>query len=313
MAESLSSETPLSPGAAPSTAPRKRLGRSCLACHRRKIRCSKELPCSTCVKNSVTCSYPEPGRKRRAPKTRITDIATRISQLERTLVSASRASEPPPRATTTRSRETPGVAETPYTPYSQTQDGYEVNKEALVKNQYYNEDLLSRVIEQERDIQSALATPRKDPPKLRPFNPMGILSNPLNFTGELATLHPPKLAAMQLWRIFVQNVGPAVHIFHTPTTEITVYGVIADATKAHPDTLALVFSIYFTAAITLEPDEAEKLLGRDKESGLMMLKTGVEQAFAEADFLSHTSTTLLQALAIYLVSTGDSPYCMYID
>ncbi|KAK7756072.1 hypothetical protein SLS62_002015 [Diatrype stigma] len=302
MSESLSAETPLSPGADPSTAPRKKLERSCLACHRRKVRCSKELPCSTCVKNHVACSYPPAGRKRRAPnpKTRITDIATRVSQLERTLVSSSRASEPPPRATTS-SRDTSRVAEAPYTPYSQTQDGYEVNKEALVENQYYNEDLLSRVIEQERDIHSALATPRNNPPKLRPFNPMGILSNPLNFTGELAALHPPKQAAMQLWRVFVQNVGPAVHVFHTPTTEINVYSVIHDATKAHPDTLALVFSIYFTAAITLEPEEAEKLLGRDKESGLMMLKTGVEQAFAEADFLSHTSTTLLQALAIYLV------------
>lgn len=133
---------------------------------------------------------------------------------------------------------------------------------------------------------------------------MGILSNPSNFTNDLTALHPPKQAAMQLWRIFVQNVEPAVKVTHTPTDEVTVYSVIDDPSKARPDTLALVFSIYFTTATTLEPDEAERLLGRDKESALTMLKTGMEQAFAEADFLSCTNTTLIQAFAIYLVSSS---------
>lgn len=164
----------------------------------------------------------------------------------------------------------------------------------------------------ESDIQSALATPRNDPPTLRPFNPMGILSNPMNFANDLAALHPSKQAAMQLWRIFAQNVEPAVKVGHTPTTEITIYGVINDATKARPDTLALAFSIYFAAAMTLDPDEAHKILGKDKEAGLTMLKTGIEQAFAEADFLSRTNTTLLQALSIYLVSTYNIRECLII-
>lgn len=139
-------ETPLSPDPGPSTAPRKKIERSCLACHRRKTRCSKELPCSTCAKNGVNCSYPEPGRKRRAPKTRIYDIATRVSQLEKTLVSASRSSEPSSRAA--HDGETSRVTATPYSSHSQTQDDYEVKKEALVENQYFNEDLISLVIEQ---------------------------------------------------------------------------------------------------------------------------------------------------------------------
>ncbi|RYP59821.1 hypothetical protein DL769_008379 [Monosporascus sp. CRB-8-3] len=129
---------------------------------------------------------------------------------------------------------------------------------------------------------------------------MGILSNPAHFTNEIVALHPSRRTAVRLWHIFGQNVDPAVKVLHTPTAEVTVYTVIDDPSRASKDKLALVFSIYFASAATLEPDEAEKLLGRDKESGVNSFKTGLEQAFAEADFLNNTNTTLLQALAIYL-------------
>ncbi|RYO89027.1 hypothetical protein DL762_003457 [Monosporascus cannonballus] len=244
------------------------------------------------------CNYPEKRAKRRlGTKTRITDIATRISQLEKTVASASRTPESP--LTFTDGRETPRIvaAPPPYATNSRTQ--YGAPREALVENQYFNEALLARVLG-ETDLQSALATPRETPPLLQNFNPMGILSNPAHFTDDIVALHPSKQTAMRLWHIFGQNVDPAVKVLHAPTAEVTVYSVIADPSRASKDSLALVFSIYFASAATLEPDEAEKLLGRDKESGLKGFKQGLEQAFAEADFLNHTNTTLLQALAIYL-------------
>ncbi|RYP40715.1 hypothetical protein DL768_010595 [Monosporascus sp. mg162] len=271
-----------------SSAPHKKLGRSCLTCHRRKIRCSKQSPCSSCFRSGDICRYPEPGGKRRAPKTRITDIATRISQLEKTIASASRSPESP--LTVTNGRETPpmGAAPTPYSTNSRTHDGDGTPREALVENQYFNEALLARVIGEN-------------------FNPMGILSNPAHFTNDIVALHPSKQTAMRLWHIFGQNVDPAVKVLHTPTAEVIVYTVIDDPSRASKDKLALVFSIYFASAATLDPDEAEKLLGRDKESGLKSFKTGLEQAFAEADFLNNTNTTLLQALAIYLALRSHNP------
>lgn len=40
--------------------------RSCQSCYRRKVKCDKKLPCSTCRDQSQTCEYPqEPIRRRR--------------------------------------------------------------------------------------------------------------------------------------------------------------------------------------------------------------------------------------------------------
>ncbi|KAF1990270.1 hypothetical protein K402DRAFT_225764 [Aulographum hederae CBS 113979] len=58
--------------------------RSCLACHRRKVKCDKNAPCSNCVQRKMSCQYPdlkaeENMRKpRRAP-----NMLQRIERLER--------------------------------------------------------------------------------------------------------------------------------------------------------------------------------------------------------------------------------------
>lgn len=43
------------------------LARSCLACYRRKVKCDKNVPCSTCVNSGQVCEYPQgPIRRHRA-------------------------------------------------------------------------------------------------------------------------------------------------------------------------------------------------------------------------------------------------------
>lgn len=43
------------------------LARSCLACCRRKVKCDKKVPCSTCVNSGQVCEYPQgPIRRHRA-------------------------------------------------------------------------------------------------------------------------------------------------------------------------------------------------------------------------------------------------------
>ncbi|KAK0384739.1 hypothetical protein NLU13_7217 [Sarocladium strictum] len=63
--------------------------RSCVICHRRKVRCDKQSPCSQCSHGGFSCVYPQPGPVRRVRKTTITDVASRISDLERTVAAVS--------------------------------------------------------------------------------------------------------------------------------------------------------------------------------------------------------------------------------
>jgi hypothetical protein len=67
-----------------------RIERSCILCHRRKVKCNKQLPCSTCIRSGVLCCYP-PGEKHelRKNRTTISDIINRLGQLERTIVAIS--------------------------------------------------------------------------------------------------------------------------------------------------------------------------------------------------------------------------------
>jgi hypothetical protein len=68
----------------------KRMERSCLMYHQRKIRCDKRSPCSHYVKADLLCCYPGPEWATRRPhKTTIADVAARVAQLERIITAIS--------------------------------------------------------------------------------------------------------------------------------------------------------------------------------------------------------------------------------
>ena len=65
--------------------------RSCLLCHRRKIRCNKRLPCSNCIRGNTQCQYPGPNcPARKPPKLTINQIDARVARLERIIASRDR-------------------------------------------------------------------------------------------------------------------------------------------------------------------------------------------------------------------------------
>lgn len=120
----------------------KRIERSCLLCHQRKIRCNKRSPCSNCVRADVLCCYPGPERPgRRPPKFTIAEVAARVTRLERTITAISNnesnSAHKSPSAEADIS-ETQAVADSPEELL--VQDGY--------STRYINEVLLSRVLEE---------------------------------------------------------------------------------------------------------------------------------------------------------------------
>ncbi|KAM5370301.1 hypothetical protein ACJZ2D_008597 [Fusarium nematophilum] len=282
--------------------------RSCAVCHRRKVRCDKKIPCSQCTRGDFPCSYPPAGPiTRRARKTTINDVASRIEEMEKTIeafasgkasgASASPSSQQQPTPTYTARTSNPPDTKTRE---QHPSDGVLLNKGTV--SHFVSEVLFSRAIEQEHDVRTALATPRSESPPsaiASPFNPMGILSNS-SFSTPLASLHPPKRTAMKLWKVFIESVDACIKIIHIPTSEILVYTVLQDPSRASAEDLALCFSIYYAAAIALPPDEADHILGEERTQSLHRFKIGLEQALAQADFLENPTLTLLHAIAIYL-------------
>ncbi|EFQ34389.1 fungal specific transcription factor domain-containing protein [Colletotrichum graminicola] len=294
----------------------RRTERSCQLCHRRKVRCDKKQPCASCARGGFQCYYPPVGQPvRRVRKTTIADVASRISDLEKTLATGT-AQRPsatfrPPQitpASTSNFISSHPVARSPE-PSTTLPSGPPVKvvgDEILVRkgtsSQYFDEFLISRVIEAEHDIQSVLTTPVSEPASKAapsPFNPMGILSAP-DLKLDLVELLPPKSGSIELWRNYVDNVDHCNKVLHRPTAEVLIYTAIDDAYSAPLDSMAVIFAVFFMSAVILEPSTVQRLTGEDKMTCLHRFKTGLEQAFAKADFLEHPSVNLLQALAVYM-------------
>ena len=131
--------------------------RSCYGCHRKKVRCDKKEPCSSCTRAGKPCAYPPPGpRIRRPKKTIMADMASRISDLERSAGKATSRDEetsvPVPTTPISESSNTTSLAQ----PAALVPSGGNLSRRSrddiLVQkgssSQYFNEILLSRVIEE---------------------------------------------------------------------------------------------------------------------------------------------------------------------
>ncbi|KAL6922336.1 hypothetical protein FSST1_006362 [Fusarium sambucinum] len=294
-----------------SSRPNRRIERSCAVCHRRKVRCDKKSPCSQCIRSKFECSYPSSITPpvRRARKTTINDVASRISQMEKT-IEAFRAQQDTasPQSTTpsVASTNTPVISGSTTASDAFSNQAVPGRREGLLLNKgkyshYVNEVLLSRVIEQEDDVRTALATPRDELPQdvnSSPFNPMALLS-PSFSTESLASHHPPRKTAIRLWKIFVDSVDVCTKVSHLPTSETILYTVTRDPTKASIENLTFCFAIYYASVTASTPEDVLNDTGEDRKLALQRYKVCLEQSLAQADFLNNPTITLLQALAIY--------------
>lgn len=136
--------------------------RSCAVCHRRKVRCDKNLPCSQCIRSGFECSYSPVGPPaRRAKKTTINDVASRISQMEKTIEAFKAGKDVSPQPTAPASSVTSGNSvPTPASTATdaETRERVRGPREGLLLNKgtsshYVNEVLFSRVIEQVKTFQ----------------------------------------------------------------------------------------------------------------------------------------------------------------
>ncbi|EHK18593.1 uncharacterized protein TRIVIDRAFT_124741, partial [Trichoderma virens Gv29-8] len=288
----------------PSPHPRRKPDRSCVLCHRRKIRCDRQTPCLACVRARLTCTYPASDKPvRRVRKATIADVASRISDLEKTIVAASidqgstARRSLPPHAHISAPVGLP--VSLPVSPHESPQEPQEIpSEEVLIRNgtssQYFNELLISKVIEEDQDKSSLLHTPYSETKQQdldSPFSLMGLLSSPAVFDEKERGWRLSRLSATQLWHLFVQNVDATIKILHIPTDEVTVFTAIHQPESVSSDVLAMVSAVYFATTLTLEPEEAQHILGVDKSNALRTFKREFQRHLAGADMLENPTAS----------------------
>jgi hypothetical protein len=119
-------------------------------------------------------------------------------------------------------------------------------------------------------------------------------------THSLQPFHLPLSQSVALVRIFTENVLPLVHIFHMPTTNHLYWDAIASLDTLDKNTEALIFSIYYSALISIDEQQCFTLFSASRKSMLTKFRFVVEQAIARANLLNTQSIILLQAVVLYL-------------
>ncbi|KAI9934370.1 hypothetical protein ASPWEDRAFT_25950 [Aspergillus wentii DTO 134E9] len=269
--------------------------RSCITCNQRKIRCSKQSPCSNCVRSGVECVIPGARKHpRRVNRPKKGELLERIGELEEEV---RRLKEGQSGCACTRG-DPPAVADG--VGYPESQFGRLVVDRG--RSRYVSDAALVSLGDQIEEMQDIL-----DPVSLKQeaHPPCMVLTRVQDGLSQdldsLSNYHPPSPKVFALWDVFQQNVSTVVNIIHNPTV-----GPVILQAATHPDTLnhdseALVFTIYFAAIVSLTPEQCLAQTNLIHIDAVQYYRVAVEKALTRANLFESQSITILQAAVIYLI------------
>ncbi|KAI0425544.1 fungal-specific transcription factor domain-containing protein [Xylaria sp. FL1042] len=306
--------------------------RSCVLCRQRKVKCDRRQPCSNCIRAGSNCVHPPgAGRAAKRPRQAVdTKVLDRLSHLETTIrrlqqqaksreaesqIASESASEhalsAEPQARERKSpvddasQETEAVPELGRLVVEESQSRY-------VSNVMWAD--LTEEIEQLRGMFLDFSSKDDDstqlddsPPLHDDENPtLGSLSTNAAILGyrslahSLRDFYPSTELSMKLFQLFTENVLPLVRIFHTTSLIRLFWAAAATTDPLDKETEALLFAIYYSAVISIDPVQCANVLGEPRPVVVERYRFATEQALARANLLNTQSTILLQAAILYV-------------
>ncbi|GAP86108.2 putative Zn 2Cys6 transcription factor [Rosellinia necatrix] len=299
--------------------------RSCVLCRQRKVKCDRRQPCSNCTRAGASCVHP-PGAGRAAKRPRQAvdvKVLDRLSQLETTIKRLQQQAKgrdvdfrAAPDSARVEDRETGDL-------FDDGGQGTEAAPELgrLVieesRSRYVSNVMwagLTESIEQLRGM--FLDTDSKDgdssqiddspsiydaeSPNMESLGPNAAILGYRSLACSLRGFHPSVELSMRLFQLFNDNVLPVVRIFHTPTLIRLFWGAVVTPECLSKETEALLFAIYYSAVISINPTQCADIVGEPRPVVVERYKFATEQALARANLLNTHSTLLLQAAVLYL-------------
>ncbi|KAF2475444.1 uncharacterized protein BDR25DRAFT_301108 [Lindgomyces ingoldianus] len=295
---------------------------ACKRCRMRKVKCDKVLPaCALCIESSVQCTYlarrprnsqkvhPEPAPQRR------------LLPAERTAHDAREASPGPKHTLDSRDESRSDDEDDLVIPREMRDSKFEARFDsgpedhgrlfvAQGKSRYINSDKANQVA----DLESVLAadSSAKDEgassqclPSARPKPKLeySSLLGTSHIMQSLRTYHPPPEVMNTLWKYYVLNVDILVKILYKPTVETFVISASRDLEGLSPSSEVLLFAIWFATITTMPAEECLKLHKEEKSTLLKKYRYALEQALAQAGWMTTQEVVVLQALILFIVCT----------
>ncbi|CAG8028394.1 unnamed protein product [Penicillium salamii] len=265
---------------------------SCVVCHKRKVKCDRQEPCSNCAKANVECVYrAPPPRRKRGLEANGSVSQERAKSVRRDAIPARGSSIVPQRPPTREERRDP----------RESGSGRMIMKDG---NSIYLDNNLWTSVSNElpnaADVLGDVSDTGTENPAQDMDDEYTILS-PTTAKKSLAELHPSPLHIFKLWQAFLENVNPLTKVIHVPTVQQQILEAMSDLPKASKELETLMFAIYCIALVSMEPGDVERSFGESKRALLSRYKQGAQFAFKNASLLRTSSLTVLQAFMLYLL------------
>lgn len=303
--------------------------RSCVTCRKRKVRCNKVEPkCENCVKASIDCIYPAPGRAPRKPrKPPDAELLKRLRRLEGVVqgLGAQVDDENKPFSPSdqhSRNNSIGNVSRTssiakercPLEIQAGLDEVSELPLGKLVvsdgKSRYVNNSYWASIGNEIADIRDILDQSSSEdddhhsPEHVNDWetpSQHGFIFRLSSMAVDMAQLRPSPSQIFIIWEIFKENVDPVVKILHCPSVRNLILKAAVNMDNISRPAEALFFAICFAAVVSMNEDQCQDLLGTSKIALWNKYRFATEQALARADFMNNSSLMVLQAFIFYLI------------
>ncbi|OCL05728.1 hypothetical protein AOQ84DRAFT_412861 [Glonium stellatum] len=242
----------------------------CITCTRRKIKCDKLSPCSSCSKSQSECVYRAPApsqRHRKRPADE--DLLSKISEYEDLLRKNNVEFQPLHNSWIPSPLEEKLLRDFP-----------------IEKLKRPGKDVEDEVIE----IGSS-------------FSIATSLLIPVRLSGapQLLELHPEPKHIFKLWQAFAENVNPLTKVIHAPTLQQRILEISWNLENVTRPLEAVMFGVYALAITSIKPSDCIQAFGETRSVLLNRYRSGAAQALIAAKLHSTRDLEVLQAFVLFLL------------
>ena len=300
---------------------------SCELCRRRKVRCDKTDPCTTCRRAGLQCVYvPRPrlsrgrngGRPKGTPdwRARLGRLESLVEELKTVATQSNGQGAAPVASSPDDIAKAPELSATtvssPETSSTSKSDGMDRYIGSSFWNMLSGEvDGLREVLEESSDDEveavlerdNSLSTTESKEGQFQHFN-FAVFGPGSFMLGPEVLRHPPPKAVHKLCELYLDNVDRVSKILHRPSLQSYMQEgqQYLHYHPRDPALEALSFAVYCAAVNTTTEDYCKIHLGTDKKTLIDRFRLAAEVSLSNADFLNSADLTVLQAFVIYIVS-----------
>ncbi|KAK6360088.1 hypothetical protein TWF730_006242 [Orbilia blumenaviensis] len=309
---------------------------NCVVCKNRKVKCDRQVPCSTCTKLNVECQYVEPGpRKKRKSSSKHENLVQRLNRYEELLKQVESNVKlldgvelPPAKQGNGVNMDTAwggflgkplDVERQPKRVKFERPSGEfglcAPKKGGLLastgRSRYFENNLWNSLKDELQELKETILDSSDDDKvddwSIHSYTNTANLNTgifffgPINSKADVSGFHPSAAHCVILWNCFLENINPLTHVVHHPSLAVRVMEY-KDKPHTMPRNLeALMFSIYALTVSSLDSRQCQNLFQESRNDLLARYRFAAQHALKNAGTLKTTDLIVLQAFVFFLL------------